>query len=186
MNKPPLPLDIETVDRWLAAAHISVAAAEVQGLLCGLLCALGGDVRERWLGELFNAEATGIETLPAPQDMLGRLYTQTAAGLEDPELGFSPLLPDDAQPLSQRAQAVNDWCQGFLYGLGVAGGKAQRVLSDEGKEMLRDFSEITRMDAASVEASEENEQALTEVIEFIRVAVMLVYAELAARRESVS
>ena len=71
-----------------------------------------------------------------------------------------------------------EWCRGFLGGLGLAGVSRQHGLSAEGAEILRDFGTIagTRFEYAD---SEEDENALSEVIEFIRVGVLLLHAEIA-------
>ena len=42
-----------------------------------------------------------------------------------------PLLPDDEAPLADRADALSQWCQGFLYGLGSG------TASDPGKVSSR-------------------------------------------------
>jgi len=70
------------------------------------------------------------------------------------------------------------WCRGFLGGLGLSGANLESGLSEDGAEILRDFGTI----AASrfeYDDAEEDETALTEVLEFIRVGVMLLHAELA-------
>ena len=62
--------------------------------------------------------------------------------LADPELGFEPLLPADDRPLAERAEAMVDWCRGFLGGFGLAGAAAHAKLSDEAQEVLRDLATI--------------------------------------------
>ena len=75
-----------------------------------------------------------------------------------------------------------DWCRGFLYGLGLAG-ISDRDLSEQTREVFHDFTEVTRLDLAGLEEGEDNEDALTEIVEFLWVAAMLVYEERVAARE---
>jgi len=49
--------------------------------------------------------------------------------------------------------------------------------SGPAREVCDDFATITRLDLDNLEDSEENERALTELTEFVRVAAMLVYEE---------
>ena len=91
--------------------------------------------------------------------------------------GFEPLLPPADTALEHRADALVDWCRGFLGGLGLAGVSREHGLSADGAEILSDFGTIagTRFEYAD---GEEDESALTEVIEFIRVGVLLLHAEI--------
>ena len=56
-----------------------------------------------------------------------------------------PLLPDDEAPLSERAEALCLWCQGFLYGLGSGTTADPGKVSTEAGEIIRDFTEITHV-----------------------------------------
>ena len=70
------------------------------------------------------------------------------------------------------------WCQGFLYGLGTSSlTDATRLPGDIG-EVVRDLTEITRVGADSTESLESNEGAYSELVEFVRVGVQLVFEEL--------
>ena len=75
------------------------------------------------------------------------------------------------------ATALRDWCEGFLYGFGIAGVSPDHALSAEGREALRDIGELTRLDAEQVAEGESEEGALTEIIEFLRVAALLIREE---------
>jgi uncharacterized protein len=159
-------------EQALAAAGSPLPPAEAHGLLCGLLCA-GlpggiGAVQGRWLEEV----AAGGD--PAP---LHGLAGQTAAALADPELGFAPLLPGDEAPPGLRAQALVDWCQGFLYGFGAGGPGQDLVIPTQSREALRDIVELTRLDVAALEEGETEERELAELGEFLRVAVLLIREE---------
>ncbi len=112
---------------------------------------------------------------------LEALAHETTARLADPELGLALLLPDDDRPLRERAAALCDWVRGFLYALGLLG-LTDRDLSAETREVITDFSQITRMDLDALSDGrpdaladdEAQEVALTEVAEFVAVAALLV------------
>jgi uncharacterized protein len=97
---------------------------------------------------------------------------------------FEPLLPDDDVALEQRTHALAQWTSGFLYGFGTAQRPQRGPLPANVEEILRDFA---RIGAAGTEAdtdtdSEEQEHAYAELVEYLRVGVWLVYAELTAVR----
>ena len=170
----PLPADVDAAARELG---LGMDAAELHGALAGWLA--GGGAQERdWL-----ASVTADPTLPAvPTDsVLERLRQATAMQLDDRSFGFELLLPDVDASLGERSGALFDWCRGFLGGFGLAVG-AQPSLSEEGNEALVDLARL----AAAVpqdDGDEDDEEALVEIEEFVRVAVLLLHGDcvLAAR-----
>lgn len=103
--------------------------------------------------------------------------TQQTLGSED--MDFEPLLPALNQPLTQRTEALAEWCAGFLAGFGVSGG---RVSDEQANEALAMLGEIARAANETGEdgdalAQETEEQAMAELIEFVKVAVLLLHEE---------
>lgn len=164
------------LDRCLAASELGPAAAEAHGMLCAMLCDGGPGTAESWIAELLGSTGATDPSTQACRRSLRDLATRTHAGIADPHLGFTPLLPDDSMPLAERAEGLYDWSRGFLFGLGLAGLDASRF-SGPAREACDDFAAITHLDLQDLDDSEANEQALTELTEFVRVAAMLVYEE---------
>ena len=107
----------------------------------------------------------------------GQLHAATARELEDRDFGFELLLPDAGASLFERSGALFDWCRGFVGAFGLAAGHAPK-LSEEGEEALAD---LVRLAAAAPEedGDEEDEQALAEIEEFVRVAALLLHGDCA-------
>jgi len=169
----------ERVERQLASADLELTASEVHGALCGLICAGTTDAQAIWFAELFDKCDDQDLLVVECQQVLSRLHAETRDAIDDPGLGFQPLLPDDDSPIQLRAKAVCDWSQGFLYGIGLAGVSAEQALSDHTREALQDFSAITRMDTEGLTGDdEESEDDLMQVMEFLWVAAMLVHDDL--------
>lgn len=154
-------------------AQLGVSASDLHGSLTGFLCAGGTTTPQRWVSDLaLDADQIGNEA-----DVFEQLHADISIALDDSGLGFEPMLPPDNAPLAERASALVDWCRGLLGGIGLANA-AQRVaaLDDDGKEILRDIGEIaaTRFDFSD---SEEDEQSLAELVEYVRVGVLTLHAE---------
>jgi len=165
----------------LSVSELAPSAAEAHGMLCAMLCADESRAAESWIAELLagadDADHSTVDlSIGACRRFLQDLAAHTRAGIADPHLGFTPLLPEESAPLAERAVGLYDWSRGFLYGLGLAGMDVSRF-SGPVREVCDDFAAITHLDLEDLEDSEENEQALTELTEFIRVAAMLVYEE---------
>lgn len=156
-----------------AARRLALASspAELHGALCGWLAAGGADGPD-WLAQVM-ADAS----LPAPgaDSVLDRLRAACVAQLGDPEFGFELLLPEEGRT-SVRAEALFDWCRAFLGGFGLAAGAAP--LSEEGKEALADLANLATAQADDADEDGE-EEALAEIEEYLRMAVLLLHADCA-------
>lgn len=170
----------------LRDSQLSIDPGDLHGSLIGYLCGGGSADAKHWLDalELGPADASiAPQAAALPGALVEQLYADCNAWLADPELKFEPLLPPDAAPLHERAAALGQWCRGFLGGLGLAGAGHAAALSPDANEILRDFASIaaTRFE---YENAEEDEGALIEVVEFVRVGTLLLHAELHAAPQS--
>jgi len=173
-----IPPDYTRIQQLLAHAHSLADAAEAHGTLAGCLCAASGYRFEDWLKEILP-DGGGRGPALAP---LRELFDFTAASLVQPDMEFTPLLPDDEAPLAERTEALAQWCQGFLYGLGAGAIPDASELPGEVGEIVRDFIEISRAGSDGEPADEADESAYVELVEFVRVGVQLLFEELASAR----
>ena len=164
----------------LAEMRSSVTAAESHGCLCGALCAAPEYSLERWFEEIVPDESpSGLSQDNTP---LKLLFEDTVRSLRGDEMEFEPLLPDDDVRLQDRARALSQWCQGFLYGFGTAEPPQAELIPSNVNEVLRDLTHIGRATVELTEINEEEEQAYAEVIEYVRVGVQLIHDELQSFR----
>jgi hypothetical protein len=170
------------LDRALAEAGSAAEAAESHGCLCGALVAMTAYRPADWIQEVWAAEDEG----PVPvalRETLETAFMETAQALGGQSMEFEPLLPDDDQPLADRVTALGQWCQGFLYGVGVGQLPPLDTIAGEVGEVLKDFSEISRAAIDSDDSEESNEDAYIELLEFVRIGTQTLYEELGPTRE---
>ena len=167
------------VQQVLTAARAVSDAPEAHGTLTGALCAAVSYDFDDWLGELFTDGTCGS----AAEAALRELFDITRRALISQQMAFNALLPDDEEPLVQRAAALGQWCQGFLYGLGTSSIRNADDLPEQIAEVVRDLTAITQVGVDASESEEANEAAYTELVEFVRVGVQLLFDELAPYRE---
>lgn len=143
-------------------------------MLLGRSCAGAGFEIDSWLVDA--AELLGS----APQDNVRQaligLQEMVKGELSGDEVTVVLLLPSDEAPLSERAAALGQWCQGFLGGFGLTARDA--ALSAEAMEVLQDLSAIAQVQNA-LEESEDGESDYMEVMEYLRVAPLLLFSECA-------
>jgi uncharacterized protein YgfB (UPF0149 family) len=178
-NDADAAIEYEQLDALVQRLHIGTTASELHGSLCGYLAG-GGKVTGNSLVAQLQLDGEGGAPPAADQVLLEQLVQQCATALADPEMGFAPMLPADDRPLDERAEATAEWCRGFLGGFGLTGASTHAKLTDEAQEMLHDLGAIA---SSSFDYGDENEDedALIEVQEFIRVGAMLLHAECSIR-----
>lgn len=150
-------------------AGLATGAAELHGALSGWIAG-AGSAGPDWLAKVF-----ADPSLPAAEGPLAALAGATAAQFGDRDFGFELLLPPAEASLQERSGALFDWCRGFLGGFGLAAG-AEPPLSDEGREALADLARLAAAQPQD-DGDEEDEDALAEIEEFVRVAALLLHGD---------
>lgn len=151
-----------------------IEPSELHGAMCGLLCAnketTFDGIVENLLPTIDQDNLLHKEALAN----ISALFDSTLQQLNDPNCDFHLLLPND-ESVEDLVFALGEWCQGFLLGLSLGGIKDPQALPEEGAEIAKDFLEIARVGSVySIENTEEDEQSYEELMEYVRVGVLLV------------
>ena len=163
--------------------------AELHGVLCGLQCRAPTDdwraiVRE--FMDLLDDGGATVDAAPvdaatvdaaAVDSALEAQYDLIGGALLDGQYNLQLLLPDEILPVATRAKGLALWCQGFLHGFGGAGGGVVAQLDEETREALADLVQIAQLDD-SCSDSEDSEQDLLELVEYARMTVFSIVAQL--------
>ena len=155
------------LDEIFTKLDADYSAAEAHGIAVGMLCVELRAGIDNWLQALFIDQATLDD---ADWQVLSELYAETQALLsgEDEQYEFDLLLPELDEPLYEQIEALREWCQGFLLGIGYAHSSGQ--WPGEIGEVIADIIEFTKIENSSQD--EEDANALMEVHEYLRVAVL--------------
>jgi uncharacterized protein YgfB (UPF0149 family) len=170
------------LEEALCDAGAAVGAAESHGILCGILCTAGPVNCEAWIEHILGGEDAPDRAASQARPVLEGLCHDTLSHLNDSNLTFELLLPDAGEPLVSRSMALVSWCQGFLFGLGLGGIGEARELPGDTAEILKDLYEIAGVRFEGDTADEVEEGAYCEIVEYIRIAVLLIKEELPPRR----
>ena len=172
LSEPPVLFD-ELADKLVEMGGGS-HPSELHGLLCGLFSGGNRPGVEAWFRQV--SSLLGDETLDSTsEDLLSRMYHRTLQQLAETDFAIQLLLPDDDESLEQRAEALGTWCSGFLSGFGE--GATGKALGENVEAVLRDFAEIAQIQDA-IDDSEESEKDFMEVSEYVRMALLTVFAEI--------
>jgi uncharacterized protein len=174
-----ITMNFNDIANAFVLANLMGSPTELHGVLCGRVSGgqkLSEDELLSVVGELLEVDLERVEDLG---DMLPELYQYTLGQICSSGFEFLPLLPDDELPLNQRLASLGEWCQGFLFGLGNSGLSTKTELTGDIADALSDLASISQVASLEEEdGEEEDEVSYTELVEYVRVAVLLIYAEL--------
>jgi len=169
-------LTYETVHEIVDRHDLGDSAAQVHGILTGLLCVQGAVSLTQWLDLLLEDvtdEVTG-QTL-APLHVLHRITCQQ---INEPDFSFRLFLPEE-DTLQVQAQALGDWCSGFLYGVGYRS-RQDTAWPGDTEEILNDFLQICRITCTPLD----DENDLVELTEYVRICAQVIRTEFMQWRQS--
>jgi uncharacterized protein len=169
-----VPIDFDEFADHLVEQGLEVSPAEIHGCICGLLAA-GGRAEAEW-GLSRVCQSLDITMTGDLAGLSLRLYSVSAAALEDEEFDFYPLLPEDEVEIASRIEAMASWCSGFLVGYaGASSGSVPKV--GDSAEILADFAAIAEAQMDEEATDEESEESYAELVEYLRFAALNVYLD---------
>ncbi len=160
-----------------------ILPAEIHGYLVGVVCGSSSLIKKGTFEAIINEAEEVFDINVAGKEILVRLMLLIFQQLQNIECEFQLLLPDDEQSLSFRIEALARWCENFLTGLGITGIQQDEIDTGQLFESLHDITEIAKINYLGVPEEEANEAYYTELVEYIRAAVILIYIENVAKKE---
>ena len=161
-------LSYDTWTMMLGQADVALGASEAHGVMVGLICAGRAD------DDRAIAALGANETDPDLRDGLESARRRIGEALAEGGLGLEPLLPDDERPAVQRSRALIEWCRGFVAGFYFH--DRDTKTSDHPEIVAEALNDIGELAEASGTVGESD---LSELVEYLRVAVQLIYDETA-------
>jgi hypothetical protein len=152
----------------------SVLPAELHGHLVGRLSAGARYDHGTWLNVVQELLDARVSLPEAAKVQVIQLYDASLAELAGSGFDITLLLPDDNAAVDRRTQALGQWCEGFLGGFGLV--ERSNELSEEADSALHDFAAIAQVQT-DLEESEANEVDFMEVMEYVRMAVLMLFSE---------
>ncbi len=159
----------------LELAQLDVTASEVHGIVAGAI------VNHLKTGKTPDLLKLIEPTADAAQGRFSNLltlvyevYRQTSDHLFDDSTQFDILLPDDDEPIEFRADELASWCKGYVLGLLHNDAFSIDQLPSNSPEIVRDFIDISEA-AGGLDDEEEEDWALTELHEYVKVGAQLIF-----------
>lgn len=170
-------LDFDLLADVFVTESISASPAELHGQLCGYLASGVRLLLEDWLTMVVEFCELENWQEPASRAAIVELYNSTISLFKNGDYALEPVMADEEAELADRGFTLAEWAHGFLAGYGLAGRK--EGLSDDTQQVLKDFANISALksEMKTLENNNDNEKDLTELIEYVRLSAMMLYAE---------
>ena len=164
----------DVLDSLLARVDAEALAAECHGFVCAQICVTGQANEILWK-DFLDVQSEDDELIEACYEEVGRMSESIMEQLHSAEFGLQLLLPDDDASMAVQAEALVNWCHGFLNGFGLSDTVNDAEVSAECNEVLEDFTQICRLGTSEEEAGDE--ESLMEIIEYARMGALLIFEE---------
>jgi uncharacterized protein YgfB (UPF0149 family) len=174
--------DYHELDAALERCGSSWNAGQAQGYLCGRLVVSGAAGATLGIAQVLDQVDPRNALHRECEAMLDAMCAQTWRQLVERQSEFELLLPDDQESTAVRAEAMGQWCEGFLHGLVSEKHSEElkkRLSGAPLDDVIKDMLQITRAMASDEEDDEVEEAAYVELVEYLRIAAQLAYEELA-------
>jgi uncharacterized protein YgfB (UPF0149 family) len=154
----------------------------LQGMLVGLICVDNDIEIATWIKKIM-LEAKITKVKESLLKALHNMYLETQKGMNGSGFELNLCLPEDDAPMSTRLHMVAQFAEGVLYGIGLAGGvtEMEHELSEDVRDVIHALGEVARVEITpemDKKTSDEDESDLIEIVEFLKVGVLLLNEEL--------
>lgn len=175
------------IKNTLWSSQVVRSPSEIHGELTASIC-LGTQADDivDWACDALEIDQDLEEYSHQQLEPLEKLYNLTVSQLKNMEFDFQLLLPDEEEEgISESLRELKNWCTGFMNEM-ESDENAQaslEKLSQESGDVISRFREVIEVDE-DVANTEENLAAFVELVEFIRMGVLLIYMELAGAQKT--
>lgn len=168
----------------------NVLPSKLHGAICAIICFYPGITATHCLQLIFQEETEQADNKLCLYHCTN-LFQYSWETLQEMDFGFTLLLPDEENaPLNSRVEALAQWCEGFSQTAGLCI-KAEGIqLSAEIAESIESITEIATVYAdeddndESTKESNLQETALSDLAEYVRLATLMIFAEMLESRKS--
>lgn len=180
INEEAPLLDFDEYCNKMLEFGYEVSPSELHGLLSGVVCT-GLKIRPDSVVTLVLKHLDAESCSDRNREAVLAMYEFIEREMFSSDSRYTLFLPDDELDLSQRVRCLAAWCQGFLVGFGTASAtKSVSTFSAETEEALKDIVNIANMSDDSAEDDNANEEAYAELVEYLKIAVLLMSSEFLA------
>lgn len=175
-----MPLDFDECCNQMQEFGYEVSPSELHGLLSGVVCT-GLKIRPDSIINLVIKHVDVESCSERNRETILTMYAFIEREMFSADSRYTLFLPDDELDMTQRVRSLAAWCQGYLVGFGTGSAQIKNnKFSPETEEALKDIVNISNLSDEFGDEDEVNEVAYAELVEYLKVAVLLMSSEMLA------
>ncbi|WP_375752577.1 YecA family protein [Vibrio sp. HN007] len=182
MSEITLP-EYLSVETELQSSDLSVSPAELHGLLTGMLSGGLSLNDQSWQPLIFDYTNDGMGWGTRALAVAETILKTTTTELTGTGMDISILLPDEESNLLDLADALSEWVNHFISGLGLIN-VSLKDMPEDVKEALTDLEEIGKLGIDEDDDMEEQADLLEQVIEHVKACVLTIHAQYGKKPDS--
>lgn len=167
----------QTLANRLRLDELSVTPAEMHGLLTGMVCGGLDPESRQWMPMLYDYTNDSLSWPTQSQTMAATYLETTIKALNTKSISFSLLLPEKTENLLARAEALTEWVNAFIAGIGLIGVSSNQ-LSQQSNDILKELAEIALLHIDDNEDFNELETLFQYVVDHVLDCVKLLHLDL--------
>lgn len=164
----------QQLESSLQLAGLYQPSSEVHGMIIGSIANHMYTTKAPDLLSLLTGENDSLDSQQPLAELLNEMYREASEVLLENNDDYKLLLVDEDAKLSIRTESLADWCRGYLLGLLQNDSVSIDQLPEDGSEIARDILAISEA-APNEEETEEDEWALAELEEYVKVGTQLIF-----------
>lgn len=169
----------------LQLAGLHQPTSEVHGMIIGSISNHMYSSKAPDLLAMLAVKESSSAMLAPFQELLYEMYRDGSETLLENGEDYELLLVDEEASLTVRTESLADWCKGYLLGLLFGNAVTLDQLPEEGAEIARDLLAISEAGASNQDDDQDNEQdewALAELEEYVKVGSQLIFESIVRYR----
>lgn len=175
-----MPLDFDECCNQMLEFGYEVSPSELHGLLSGVVCT-GLKIRPDSIINLVIKHVDVETCSERNRETILTMYAFIEREMFSADSRYTLFLPDDELDMTQRVRSLAAWSQGYLVGFGTGSAQLKNnKFSPETEEALKDIVNISNLSDEFGDEDEVNEVAYAELVEYLKVAVLLMSSEMLA------
>ena len=175
MSEITLP-EYSMVASELQSSDLSVTPAELQGLLAGMLSGGLSLTDKSWQPLIYDYTNDGMGWPVRALTVAESIMSVTTRELTGSGMELSLLLPGEDADIFAQADALSEWVNHFISGMGLVNVQLKDA-PDDVKEALSDLEEIGKLGIDEDDDLNEQADLLEQVIDHVKACVLTIHAE---------
>lgn len=166
----------QNINFLLKKYNTGLSGSELHGMLTGFF--VTGCSKKECFSLITDFANDGIHFPDEFSENLNQMYNTINTQFSHHAFEFQLLLENKNVSLEQQIEDISNWISQFLFSIGIIKQQFEDI-TDDVKEVINDLNQLAllKYEESDLEQISKSEKMLKEIVEYVRIAVILCYEE---------